>query len=175
MQTIQHPFFLPSAQGSNRSADGSSFSVRLNPPLRIPRAALHTRVYCNQASCVYSFPNVTASDNAVHLSVMESGVASRYDLTVPPGLYGGLADIQSALAQSAVDLQVPGVIDAATFASFMQLTADESTSRVTLTLTTQDWSVLLDPDGDGDDLLLGLLGFTTAQATHSRLFVPARR
>jgi len=173
MQTIQHPFFLSSAQGSNRSADGSSFSVRLNPPLRIPREALHTRVYCNQASCVYSFPNVTASDNAVHLSVMDSGVASRYELTVPPGLYGGLADIQSALAQSAVDLEVPGVIDEATFASFMQLTADESTSRVTLTLTTQDWSVLLDPDGDGDDLLLGLLGFTTAQATHSRLFVPA--
>ena len=82
MQTIQHPFFLSSAQGSNRSADGSSFSVRLNPPLRIPREALHTRVYCNQASCVYSFPNVTASDNAVHLSVKDAstGVATRYDL-----------------------------------------------------------------------------------------------
>ncbi len=98
MQTIQHPFFLSSAQGSNRSADGSSFSVRLNPPLRIPREAMHTRVYCNQASCVYSFPNVTASDNAVHLSVNKSGVPTRYDLTVPPGLYGGLEDIQAALA-----------------------------------------------------------------------------
>ena len=159
MQTIQHPFFLSSAQGSNRSVDGSSFSVRLNPPLRIPRDALHTRVYCNQASCVYSFPNVTASDNAVHLSVKDAstGVATRYDLTVPPGLYGGLEDIQAALAQSAVEQGVPGVTDATTFGHFMQLTADEATSRVTLKLTTQDWSVLLDPDGDGDDLLLGLL------------------
>lgn len=176
MQTIQHPFFLSSAQGTNRSADGSSFSVRLNPPLRIPREALHTRVYCNQASCVYSFPNVTVSDNAVHLSVKDaSGSPTRYDLTVPPGLYGGLEDIQSALAQSAVDQSVPGVTDAASFGQFMQLTANEATSRVTLNLTTQDWSVLLDPDGDGDDLLLGLLGFTTAQATHSRLFVPASK
>lgn len=54
----------------------------------------------------------------------------------------------------------------------MQLTADESTSRVTLTLTTQDWSVLLDPDGDGDDLLLGLLGFTTAQASRHAAALP---
>ena len=177
MQTIQHPFFLSSAQGSNRSADGSSFSVRLNPPLRIPREALHTRVYCNQASCVYSFPNVTATDNAVHLSVKDAstGVATRYDLTVPPGLYGGLEDIQAALAQSAVEQGVPGVTDATTFGHFMQLTANEATSRVTLNLTTQDWSVLLDPDGDGDDLLLGLLGFATSQATHSRLFVPASK
>ena len=177
MQTIQHPFFLSSAQGSNRSADGSSFSVRLNPPLRIPREALHTRVYCNQASCVYSFPNVTATDNAVHLSVKDAstGVATRYDLTVPPGLYGGLEDIQAALAQSAIEQGVPGVTDATTFGHFMQLTANEATSRVTLNLTTQDWSVLLDPDGDGDDLLLGLLGFATSQATHSRLFVPASK
>eukprot|EP01044_Picomonas_judraskeda_P010604 COSAG03_NODE_1377_length_4212_cov_82.121080_3_plen_115_part_00 len=33
----------------------------------------------------------------------------------------------------------------------------------------------VDPDGDGDDLLLGLLGFATAQATHNRLFVPASK
>ena len=104
MQTIQHPFFLSSAQGSNRSADGSSFSVRLNPPLRIPREALHTRVYCNQASCVYSFPNVTSSANKVYLSVAnQEGLSQRYDLTVPPGLYGSLDDVQLALANDAVD------------------------------------------------------------------------
>ena len=69
MHTVQHPFFLSSSQGSNRSADGSSFEVRLNPPLRIPREAKHTRVFCNQASAVYSFPNVTSAANTLRLAV----------------------------------------------------------------------------------------------------------
>ena len=36
-------------------------------PLRIPRNATNTRIFCQQASCVYSFPNVTASANKVYL------------------------------------------------------------------------------------------------------------
>ena len=57
---------------------------------------------------------------------------------MPPGLYGGLEDIQAALAQSAIEQGVPGVTDATTFGHFMQLTANEATSRVTLNLTTHD-------------------------------------
>ena len=61
MHTVQHPFFLSSAKGSNRSTDGSTFTVKLDRPLKIPREALHTRVYCNQASAICAFPNVSAA------------------------------------------------------------------------------------------------------------------
>ena len=53
---------------------------------------------------MYSFPNVTASANKVYLSVAnQDGLSQRYDLTVPPGLYGSLDDVQLALANDAVD------------------------------------------------------------------------
>ena len=171
MPTVQHPFFLSSTQGSNLSADGSSFEVRLSgAPLRIPRNATNTRVFCQQASCVYSFPNVSAGANKVYLSVANQlGVSQRYDLTVPPGLYGSLADVQLALANDAVDQGLFGVTSAQDFADKLRLTANESTSRVQLELTHQNYSVLLDPDGNGNDLLTALLGFQPTQVTNQFL------
>ena len=107
MHTVQHPFFLSSAKGSNRSADGSTFTVKCNPPLKIPREALHTRVYCNQASCVYSFPNVTAAANTLSLFYADhanDGLAAiEYQLTLPAGLYANLDAVQDALGVAAVE------------------------------------------------------------------------
>eukprot|EP01044_Picomonas_judraskeda_P039782 COSAG03_NODE_19221_length_340_cov_21.161826_1_plen_42_part_10 len=40
----------------------------------------------------------------MYLSVAnQDGLSQRYDLTVPPGLYGSLDDVQLALANDAVD------------------------------------------------------------------------
>jgi hypothetical protein len=174
MPTVQHPFFLSSAQGSNLSADGSSFEVRLSgAPLRIPRNATNTRIFCQQASCVYSFPNVTASANKVYLSVAnQEGLSQRYDLTVPPGLYGSLDDVQLALANDAVDQGLFGVATVDDFADKMRLTANESTSRVQIELTHQNYTVLIDPDSNGNDLLKSLLGFQQSQVSNGHFLLP---
>ena len=53
---------------------------------------------------------MTASANKVYLSVAnQDGLSQRYDLTVPPGLYGSLDDVQLALANDAVDQGLFGV------------------------------------------------------------------
>ena len=168
MHTVQHPFFLSSAKGSNRSADGSTFTVKCNPPLKIPREALHTRVYCNQASCVYSFPNVTAAANTLSLFYADhanDGLAAiEYQLTLPAGLYANLDAVQDALGVAAVEQQVPGVTDATSFrTNVLELSANTATSRVRLTIKDQEFSVRLDPDNDGNDLLIDLLGFSQSQ------------
>jgi hypothetical protein len=169
MHTVQHPFFLSSSQGSNRSADGSSFEVRLNPPLRIPREAKHTRVYCNQASAVYSFPNVTSAANTLRLRMetIEHALLD-YVLTIPPGLYANLDDLTVALSTSA-DNQglVPNFVG-----DNLTIAANRATSRVTLTVNAQGVSVVLEPHSTC--LLSNLLGFSTTQA-HAGLLTPQQK
>ena len=102
MHTVQHPFFLSSAKGSNRSTDGSTFTVKLDRPLKIPRDALHTRVYCNQASAIYAFPNVSAALTANVLSLFyddhtaHGAAAVEYRLVIPEGLYANLDAVQDS-------------------------------------------------------------------------------
>jgi hypothetical protein len=169
MHTVQHPFFLSSSQGSNRSADGSSFEVRLNPPLRIPRAAKHTRVYCNQASAVYSFPNVTSAANTLRLRMetIEHTLLD-YVLTIPPGLYANLDDLTAALSASAVNQGLPANF----VGTNLTLAANLATSRVTLTINDQFVSVVLEPDSTC--LLSNMLGFSTTQ-THAGLLTPQQK
>ena len=169
MHTVQHPFFLSSSQGSNRSADGSSFEVRLNPPLRIPREAKHTRVYCNQASAVYSFPNVTSAANTLRLRMetMENSLLD-YVLTIPPGLYAGLDDLAAALSSSAVNQGLPANF----VGTNLTLAANLATSRVTLTVNDQFVSVVLEPDSTC--LLSNMLGFSTTQS-HGGLLTPQQK
>ena len=169
MHTVQHPFFLSSSQGSNRSADGSSFEVRLNPPLRIPREAKHTRVFCNQASAVYSFPNVTSTANTLRLAVESAQhTLIEYVLTIPPGLYANLDDLSAALSASAVDLGL-----AANFVGdSLTIAANRATSRVTLTVNAQGVSVVLEPHSTC--LLSNLLGFSTTQA-HLGILTPQQK
>ena len=174
MHTVQHPFFLSSAKGSNRSTDGSTFTVKLDRPLKIPREALHTRVYCNQASAIYAFPNVSAALTANVLSLFyedhtaHGAAAVEYRLVIPEGLYANLDAVQEALGTAAVEQQVPGVTDAASFKNnILELSANTATSRVRLHIKSQNFTVRVDPDGDGSDLLTDLLGFTRAQTSQS--------
>ena len=67
MTTVQLPFFLNSGRGANRSATGHAFDVKLDPPAKIPPGAKNTRIFVQSASCVYAFPNVTASNNKIEL------------------------------------------------------------------------------------------------------------
>jgi len=186
MHTIQHPFFLTSSRGDNLSADGSSFEVRLNPPLRIPREAMHTRVYCNQASCLYSFPNnvttgtLTLRTDAGTADAGTGYVPLEYILTVPPGLYSGLQDVENALAASAIaqGMRASGVdiTDVKTFQdNVLRLEADTVTSRAVLTVKSQGTSVLLDPTTTRNDILVGLLGFAATQANNGGILSPQQK
>ena len=81
------------------------------------------------------------------------------------GLYGSLDDVQLALANDAVDQGLFGVATVDDFADKMRLTANESTSRVQIELTHQNYTVLIDPDSNGNDLLKSLLGFQQSQVS----------
>ena len=178
MHTIQHPFFLTSSRGDNLSADGSSFEVRLNPPLRIPREAMHTRVYCNQASCQYSFPNVGPTTGTLTLRSEDPITHSlvTYVLTAPPGLYSNVPELMQALAASAKSQGMPGVDDVDSFrANVLDITADTITSRALLTVKSQGISVLLDPTATQNDILVNLLGFDIAQSANGGVLSPQQQ
>ena len=98
MTTVQLPFFLNSGRGANRSATGHAFDVKLDPPAKIPPGAKNTRIFVQSASCVYAFPNVTASNNKIELFYEGAGPPGTnetgFPLEVEPGLYASLDELQ---------------------------------------------------------------------------------
>ena len=89
MPTTQLPFFLSSDRASEVDDTGSRFRVKLNPPIDIPRAATHTRVFVQEASVVYSMKNVNSTNNTfeVQLGIPTVGAPHVYTLSIEEGLY----------------------------------------------------------------------------------------
>jgi hypothetical protein len=168
MQTVQLPFFLNSGKGKNRSATGHAFDVELSPPVVVPKNARNTRLFVQEASTVYSFPNVTAATNRVYLYYRHS----LFTLQVDPGLYGTIDELQAGIAAAAIAADVnksgnalDAVATEADFASqYFRITGDYVTSRVELEVMDQDVQIALDPFGLGNDLFVNVLGYSTTQA-----------
>jgi len=95
--------FVNSASGTNRSADGSTFTHRLEPPLRIPRDA-KPYVSLLESTTWYNAPNILTGTNDV-FKVSFSGVSSgtTQAFTFPAGLYS-LASLNLRLGFFLVDL-----------------------------------------------------------------------
>jgi hypothetical protein len=104
MPTTQLPFFLSSDRASELDATGSRFRVKLNPPIDIPRAATHTRVFVQEASVVYSMKNVNSTNNTfeVQLGIPTVGAPHVYTLSIEEGLYDALDEIEEAIVKACV-------------------------------------------------------------------------
>ena len=106
MPTKQLPFFLNSAKGSNLTPLGNAFDVKLDPPVKIPAGARDTRIFVQSASAVYSFPNVTVDNNKIELFYQSAGPPGTntigFSLTVVPGLYATLLELQHGIANAAI-------------------------------------------------------------------------
>ena len=168
MQTVQLPFFLNSGQGRNRSSTGHAFDVELSPPIVVPKNARNTRLFVQEASAVYSFPNVTSTTNRVYLFYR----SNLFTLEITPGLYATIDEMQAGIADAAIaagvnktDDLLQAVTTRADFGSqYLQVTANNVTSRVQLEIMDQDVQIALDPFSRGDDLFVNVLGFAKNQA-----------
>ena len=136
MQTTQLPFFLNSGQGKNRSPTGHAFDVELSPPVTVPKNARNTRLFVQEASAVYSFPNVTSTTNRIDLYFR----GALFTLRVAPGLYGTVDELQAGIAAAAIAAKatktrndLDAVASAEDFAAnWLQITPDSVESRVRL-------------------------------------------
>ena len=95
--------FVNSQNGINKSSDGSTFTHRLEPPLRIPRDA-KPYVSLLESTIWYNSPNVLTGTNDV-FKVSFSNIASNavQTFTFPAGLYS-LASLNLRLGYFLVDL-----------------------------------------------------------------------
>ena len=83
-------FFLSSAVAEDISPGHARFRVGLEPPLKIDGSS--ARMFVHSATVPYTFPNITAQNNAL---VVDVG-ASTTTITVPIGVYS-LQDLQNAI------------------------------------------------------------------------------
>ena len=117
--------FIDSSQASDLSADGSTFTYRLSPPLPVPSDA-DPRLSVLECDIVYTTPNVSVAkaNNSLKFSTWSGGTYAdgtyvnfnlvEHEITFEEGLYA-LNDIRSAvvdfceastkLADSALDLK----------------------------------------------------------------------
>ena len=178
MTTVQLPFFLNSGRGANRSATGHAFEVKLDPPAKIPPNAKNTRIFVQSASCVYSFPNVSASNNKIRLYYQAAGPpwsnAIGFNLEVTPGLYASLDELQIGIAEAAIRAGVhknnPSV-PVSTVSDFtdhyFEIRENTVLSRVELVIKDQHLQVTLDRSADSQDLFTKVLGFDVSQVLHN--------
>ena len=184
MPTTQLPFFLNSARSCVLSPLGNAFDVKLDSPQKIPADARDTRIFVQSASAVYSFPNVTASNNKIELFYQSSGPLTTHDgqdadlagfiLAVTPGLYATLGELQHGIADAAIAARVhkanPGqpVATREDFtANYLEIRENLALSRVELVIKDQHLQITLDRQGGGQDLFAKVLGFATTQTLHS--------
>ena len=84
------PLFLSSSRDISNDTDETSFTVRLEPPLKISDQATKVSAYIDSATVPYSFPNVTESTGKVVVRIPLGdghGVSGNVTLTLPTGVY----------------------------------------------------------------------------------------
>eukprot|EP01043_Picozoa_sp_COSAG02_P073242 COSAG02_NODE_14155_length_1303_cov_569.820598_1_plen_405_part_10 len=181
MTTVQLPFFLNSGRGANRSTTGHAFDVKLDPPAKIPPDAKNTRIFVQSASCVYAFPNVTASNNKIELFYEAAGPPGSsqvgFILEVQPGLYASLDELQNGIARAAIEAGVNKSNPSSPVATvedftnnYLEIRENTTLSRVELVIKDQHLQITLDRLFQGFDLFVEVLGFDKTQTLHS----PAR-
>ena len=82
-----------SADGSNRSADGSSFDVVFDTPIRTGGDP-HLKVL--SSTIWYTFPNVKVGQNDTLIVKHGAGLVNTAALTIPQGLYG-ISELNDAI------------------------------------------------------------------------------
>jgi hypothetical protein len=114
----------PTTGAQNVSADGSTFSVQLNAPLRIPANAVDCTISVLQASVWNTSPNIAAAfgNNVFSFVVAETP----YTIVIPDGLYS-LSGLNAYLSSQFVNLGLAS--------NAIVLSGDEATQRTVLTFS----------------------------------------
>lgn len=112
----------------NKSSDGSTFTVIMQPALTIPNIAQNIKCYTPETKFWYAFKNISsAKANNKFYITDNAGIPTKYTLTIDDGLYS-LDDLNSALNYQVTSAGLPS--------NTLTLIADNATGKVIFTLTT---------------------------------------
>lgn len=125
MTTYEIPMIISSASvngATNKSTDGSSFEVRLEEPITVPRDAKTCTVEVQESTIWWTIPNIEAGNND---SFSLTHLGTPHIIQLPQGLY----DLPGLNA--VIDREL--VIDGAP-SGLVTISADDSTQKVVLRL-----------------------------------------
>lgn len=123
----------PAAGAQNVSADGSSFQVTLNSPLKIPRDAIDVQMGLIQSAIWNTSPNIAAAFGNNNFTFTTSvAPAGTHSITIPDGLYSVEA-LNTYLSSQYVNLGYP--------ANLITIGGNDSTGQSTVTFLTNGDSV----------------------------------
>ena len=116
----------PAFGAQNVSADGSRFSVALNTPIQLPRAAMNATIEVTQASVWNTSPNISATigNNAFTFTTSNAANAGTHSLVIPDGLYS-LAGLNGYIGTALGNLGLP--------TNLITLSGDDATQKTVLT------------------------------------------
>lgn len=121
------------AGAENVSADGSSFQVTLDNPIRIPHDAVDCSVGVLQANIWNTSPNISAAAaNNIFTFTTSSAPAGTYNWAIPDGLYS-VAGLNSYLSSQFVNIGLP--------ANLITISGNQSTQKSIITFLTAADSV----------------------------------
>ena len=185
------PLFLSSSKDATGDSDETSFTVRLEPPLRISDTATKVSAYIDSATVPYSFPNVTSTTGTVVVRMplgVGQGNSGEITLTLPTGVYD-LTEIAQQLNTAVntylhnngypvltgdwkyYDFGTNATVTATGAPNFCSLLPDFHKNRIKLTLNYDDSEIDF---ADNDTTLDDLLGFTSkcSRTSQAQIVVP---
>ena len=192
MSSTSIPLFLSSSKDATDDSDETSFTVRLQPPLRLSDTATKVSAYIDSATVPYSFPNVTATTGKVVVRIpLGPGYSNSGEviLTLPTGVYD-LTEIAQQLNTAVntylhtngypiltgdwlyYDFGTNAEVTATSKPNFCSLLPDFHKNRIQLTLNYDDSEIdFADTNTSLDDLL----GFTSkcTRTAQAQIVVPA--
>ena len=118
----------PDAGAQNVSANGATFQMSLNTPIRVPKEAVDCTMGVLQSSVWNTSPNIAAEfNNNVFKFTTSEAPADTYTWTIPDGLYS-LAGLNSYLASQFTNLGLPS--------NLITLSGDSATQKSIVTFLT---------------------------------------
>lgn len=144
--TYQLPIVLSSAEeagATNKSANGSSFSISLDRPILVPKDAKYCWVEMQAAEIWYTTPNILTGQN--DKIYVDDGIGP-YVITIPQGLYD-VPELNEAISRATIAAGRPG----------NELTLITDTARSKIFLEIASAGVLV--DWTPADTIRDLLGF----------------
>lgn len=112
----------------NKSADGSRFTILLNPNLVFDKSCKNIKVYAQSARYWFTFKNISVTKANNHIFFTDNiAIPSKYDITIQDGLYS-LEELNSAINFGVLSLSLP--------TGTITLSGDSATQKVIFTLKT---------------------------------------
>ncbi len=112
----------------NKSPDGSVFSVQLNNPISIPKAAMYCTLEVTSATIWNNTPNISEAigNNKLYFHTeADPALGPDFVLTIPDGLYG-VSELTARIQREMIGLGLPQ--------DMLMLTADDATQRIVVSL-----------------------------------------